>query len=381
MPDSTTDVVISENYAYVTVSREGLQIIDINNPANLTFKGTYDTPNIARKVAVSENYAYVADANSGLQIIDVKDPSNPTFKGSFDPIGVTRGVAVSGNYAYVAFGTNGLQIIDVNDPSNPIFKGSYDTNAIDIVLYKNYTYIAGSGLQIIDATNLTNPMFISSYDTYWGAFGVTVSENYAYIGSNHLRIIDISDPFNPTSKGSYGTMHEEISDITVLGNYAYVLGFEIGLRIVDIRDPLNPTFKSSYDIPNVPNIAYGIALSGNYVYVAHYSGLHIIASNLDKLFLSGTPSIIGTYDVNIKGYNEKKEYMIGSFNIHVINNSPIISNPLQNQTAIVNTLFSYTFPNTTFNDPDKHPLTYTAELSDNSPLPNWINFNRRFRCL
>jgi hypothetical protein len=61
-------------------------------------------------VALSSNYAYVADWNSGLQIIDISDPSNPTFKGYCVLLGVSQ-ISVSGNYVYVAYELGGLQII------------------------------------------------------------------------------------------------------------------------------------------------------------------------------------------------------------------------------------------------------------------------------
>jgi hypothetical protein len=39
--------------------------------------GGYDTSGQAWDVAVSGNYAYVADGTNGLQVIDVSNPANP----------------------------------------------------------------------------------------------------------------------------------------------------------------------------------------------------------------------------------------------------------------------------------------------------------------
>jgi hypothetical protein len=365
-------IALSGNYAYVADNVSGLQIIDITNLTNPTFKSSYWAANFhPRGITVSENYAYLANAaHSGLWIIDISDPSNPTFKGSYDTPENALGVAVFENYAYVAATGSGLYLIDISNSSNPTFKGSYDTpgTAYKVALSDNYAYVAdvSRSLQIIDTTNITNPTFKGSYWTPgFHAYGITISDNYAYVvGMPDLRIVDVRNPSTPVFMSSYN-IPGYAYDITVSGNYAYIAGDEVGLKIIDISNTSNPTFKSSYDMPDS---AYGIALSGNYVYVAAYgSGLQIIESNLDKLILSGTPNIVGTYGVNIKGYDGKKEYAIDSFDIHVINNSPIVSNPLQNQTAIVNTLFTYTFSNDTFTDPDGHSL-------DNSPLPNWLNF-------
>ena len=51
---------------------QGLQIIDISNPAeidNNSIIASCDTPGNAMDVAVSSYYAYVADESSGLQVI------------------------------------------------------------------------------------------------------------------------------------------------------------------------------------------------------------------------------------------------------------------------------------------------------------------------
>jgi hypothetical protein len=375
-PELALEVALSGNYAYVADYRSGLQIIDISDPSNSTFKGSYDTPNKARGVALSENYAYVADYRSGLQIIDISDPSNPTFKGSYDTPNYALGVAISSIYAYVT--GNGLHIIDVSNPSNPTFKGSYPGGGLGVALSGNYAYGAdGSGLQIIDISDPSNPTFKGSYDTPDQAYGVALSGNYAYVAdwNSGLQIIDISDPSNPTFKGSYDTLYA--FGVAISGNYAYVAGgddYSSGfLQIIDINNPSNPTFKGSYDTPDQ---ARGVAISENYAYVASMrAGLQIIAPNFDKLRLSGTPNSLGTYSVDIEACNEAKECVTDSFDIIVGNNAPVVANPIQDQTTIINTLFNYIFPNNTFMDPDGDSLTYTAKSSNNEPLPSWLNFN------
>jgi hypothetical protein len=382
-PGSSDGVAISGNYAYVADDwgdLSSLQIIDISDPSNPTFKGSYDTlfGNSHEVVVISGNYAYVAAGDSGLQIVDVSDPSNPTFKGLYDHY--ARGVALSENYAYVTGG--GLQIIDISDPSNPTFKSSYNDiflNGIyEVAVSGNYACVADlwGASEIVDISNPSNPTFKGGYYGLYGAEGIVMSSNYVYVADSWggLKIIDITNPTNPTLKGSYGTSREA-RGVALSGSYAYMVS-DSGLQIIDISDPENPTLKESYYMP-VSLYTYGIAVSGNYVYVANGSdGLQIIALNPDKLILSGKPNSIGTYGVNITACNEIMGCIIDSFDITVGgNNVPIVANPIQNQTAIINTLFNYVFPTNTFFDPDGHSLTYTAKSSDDSPLPSWLNFN------
>ncbi|WP_139294415.1 DUF4347 domain-containing protein, partial [Microcystis aeruginosa] len=188
-------VTVVGNYAYAV--GDFLEIIDISNPSNPIFKGSYAISE-GLDVQIVGNYAYVADGNSGLQIIDISNPTTPTLKGNYDTPDYAQDVQIVGNYAYVADG-DGLQIIDISNPTNPTFKGNYNTSgqALGVQVVGNYAYVAdgGSGLQIIDISNPTNPTLKGNYDTSGGAYGVQVVGNYAYVADwgSGLQIIDISN--------------------------------------------------------------------------------------------------------------------------------------------------------------------------------------------
>jgi hypothetical protein len=313
--DSAYGIVLLNNYAYVAAD-PGLQIIDVSDPANPTLKGSYNKTSGAQGIALSGNYAYLTTCKEGLQIINITDPTNPTFEGSYDLIEEACGIALSGNYAYVA-DLESLQIINIRDPSNPKFKGSYDIlEAYGVALSGNYAYLTSwkEGLQIINITDPTNPTFKGSYNKTELASGIVLAGNYAYLADEDgLQIIDISNPINPTLKGSYET--SDAIDVVLSGNYAYVATYQSGLQIIDITNLANPTFKSSY---NTAANANRIVFSSNYAYVTDlYHGLEIASINLDKLTLLGTPNSLGTYIVDIKACNGKKECITNSFNIIV----------------------------------------------------------------
>jgi hypothetical protein len=327
-------VSLSGNYAYVAVSL-GLQIIDISDPSNPKFKGSYKTHLHTWGITISDNYAYLVNCcgamghryePDGLLIIDISNPSNPQFKGSYKTPDGLFILAISGNYAYLASYISGLlQIVDISDPINPTFKGSYDMpshTTIGMAISGNYAYIANKdlGLRIIDVSDPSNPTLKGSYDVPDEAWNIAVSGNYAYvIGADlNLQIVDISDSANPTFKGSCDTP-DSAGMMTISGNYAYVADGYLGsgLQVIDISDPSNPIFKGAYDTPGRGG---GIAISGNYAYVADYgAGLQIIALNPNKLTLSGTPRSVGTYSVDIKACNEIMECTTDSFNITVKN--------------------------------------------------------------
>ena len=61
------------------------------------------------------------------------------------------------------------------------------------------------------------------------------------------------------------------------------------------------------------------------------------------------------------------------------NSPPTAIQTIPNLTTTEGLLFSYSFPATTFSDLDGDALTYTAALSDGSPLPEWLSFSGETR--
>ncbi|MEM9923449.1 MAG: putative Ig domain-containing protein, partial [Cyanobacteria bacterium P01_D01_bin.50] len=60
----------------------------------------------------------------------------------------------------------------------------------------------------------------------------------------------------------------------------------------------------------------------------------------------------------------------------VDNTAPTINQEIVNQTAIVDSVFSFTIPESTFTDADEgDELTYSVTLADGSQLPDWLTFN------
>jgi hypothetical protein len=80
-----------------------------------------------------------------------------------------------------------------------------------------------------------------------------------------LQVIDISNPASPLKVGSCDTSGHAYG-IAVGGNYAYVADGEAGLQVIDVSDPANPQQVGGYDTSGV---AYDVAVSGNYACMAN----------------------------------------------------------------------------------------------------------------
>jgi hypothetical protein len=68
------------------------------------------------------------------------------------------------------------------------------------------------------------------------------------------------------------------------------------------------------------------------------------------------------------------------FDININNNAPVLSGSINEQVAIENEEFVFGLTQDTFYDADRNvgdKLTYKAELSDGTPLPDWLKFNSK----
>ena len=100
---------------------------------------------------------------------------------------------------------------------------------------------------------------------------------------------------------------------------------------------------------------------------------------------SGTPlnADVGTVSVVVSADDGNGSALAtSSFDIVIINSddAPVLINPISNQAASEGNLFSFSFAADTFSDVDaSDTLSYSATLSDGSPLPAWLGFDETSR--
>src|SRR2546423_3623412 len=129
---------------------------------------------------------------------------------------------------------------------------------------------------------------IANATTLSGAVYVAVSGNYAYTLTYYagtVTVVDISNPAAPRVVGQspYSTALLNGSEIVVSGTYAYVVsqnrngpsgskinddGTGNSMTILDISNPTAPSIVGSVHDSKVMFGPHGVAVSGNYVYVA-----------------------------------------------------------------------------------------------------------------
>jgi len=199
--------------------------------------------------------------------------SIPKLVGSCDSYGIARKIVVRDNRAYVAADAQGMVIYDISEPTTPTLLSHTGSPryAKNIALSGDYAFVASdtAGLRIHGIANSSSPTFVGSYDIagYPGptAYDVVVRDDYAYVafGESGLVILDISSPDTPLLVGSCDTPNEAMG-IAINGDYAYVAD-KNSLQIINIFTPDAPSVELTYPAPVG---AWNIAVAGAYVYLA-----------------------------------------------------------------------------------------------------------------
>jgi hypothetical protein len=124
-------IAIQFRYGFV-VDDEGLKVLDVSGPERLRVIASATVPlGDARDVYVARTYAYVANGKEGIAIVDVEQPEKPRLDQIYNADGklndvyqVKVAMTNASLFAYVADGKNGLRILQLTSPeTTPEYAG------------------------------------------------------------------------------------------------------------------------------------------------------------------------------------------------------------------------------------------------------------------
>lgn len=286
-PGAGYSVTVVGKLAYVADGRAGVQIYDVSNPRRPRRIGSVATRISAHRITVSGTVAYVADDEGGLRIIDVSDPTQPQEIAAYipSPDELTRyRIAAAGRYVYVPFrsllidGFRGVRILDVSDPRQPREVGRMSApGAYGVAVVGDVAVVAdaSTGLRTFDVTDRQQPQPLGVVDIITWSHDVIVRNNLAYVVDlwAGLLIVDVSNPHHPRVL-SQVKITDYTRAITLIGNLAYVISVYDGLRIIDVSEPEQPKIVGAIE---TSGRTVGVAVSGELACVADYDyGLRVI---------------------------------------------------------------------------------------------------------
>ncbi|MDH5403020.1 MAG: hypothetical protein OEY49_11060 [Candidatus Heimdallarchaeota archaeon] len=334
---------IEGNIAYIATDLSGFFIYNFTIPGQMTkiaslffgYGSTYD-------VQVDGNYAYVANRDN-LIIVNVTNPSTPSVVTRINVNGVGSHITVDGDYLYFSCNDAGIAIFDISDVANPVWLSNYTSTDIGSTVIDGDIIYATSkvGLQIVNITDPSNPTLLMTFGSLWTTY-IKLDGNNMFLSTNEgLHFYDITDPLYPVLIDTHTTYSIPCGEIMIKGDYVMVIvnyGFEIYryrdrpipneivfqptthyanaiyphgnylylsdayyFKIYDITNPRNPIhLKNIYTTP----FDRGIAIAGNYMYVAYDTSGILIYDISDPINPVVVKQITGTtriYELFIDG--------------------------------------------------------------------------------
>ncbi len=215
LSDSAHHIAIEDSIAVVALGSKGMQILSFALPSQPKVIGSYFAKpdsthyNSTIEVALRKQHAFIAFRDSGIHIVDISDPANPQFVSHFRfnqsvPI---YAIAVTDSFMYVAAQEWTLSIINIADPKAPAFYGFYSMpggvkdTAVDVALFGKYAAVLfpTQGIHVVDVSTPSQPLFKDSYpegSSVGNNFQkMALSEQYAFLynhGKEQVEIIDLA---------------------------------------------------------------------------------------------------------------------------------------------------------------------------------------------
>ncbi|HEY6221098.1 MAG TPA: hypothetical protein VIX13_01055, partial [Candidatus Eisenbacteria bacterium] len=200
--------------AYLAAGSQGLQIVDITDPAAPTLLSALSLPGLASAVAVVDSDLVVVGRRgtigSGLTFVDVTLPVSPVPRGQLGggSIPDPRAIAVKDTIAFVADESLGLIGVGFGNPDFPGLVGTFTGSAArDLDLSGNLLLVAtrAAGLQVVNVFNPVVPTLQSQVSTP-PILGVARSASSAvlFLGDEGALVVDLTNPSAPAIRGPIG---------------------------------------------------------------------------------------------------------------------------------------------------------------------------------
>jgi hypothetical protein len=223
------------------------------------------------------NYAFVTDSKSGLILVDVNTLADGEFRNNFleaqlvwNEAGILDGarhIVIGGYYAYI-IADAGLVIVNLDNPLQPKVEQVIELNdGRASALQFRYLFVTDAdGLKVIDVTQGKKAELLSDNTiALEDAQRIYVARTYAYVaaGSEGLAIIDVKQPDNIKllQKFDAGGQINDARDVVVGSTnaslFAYVADGINGLKVIQLTSPdAQPKFYGFSPEPKPELIAW-----------------------------------------------------------------------------------------------------------------------------
>jgi hypothetical protein len=318
------DLTIYRNNLYIATEGNGLQVVNIANPADIPPVFKFTEFESVQSVAVHGSFAYLSVINKGLQAVDISDLNEMVILGeTVDDIDLhsPQKIFLHNDYLYVGDDIQGLKtlrtdlILDVRRPDMFGSQGSTQGWVHDVVIVKNkYAYIAGDerGLWIIKVSDPEEPEEVPFFDKTGGhAKTIALHGDFVYVGykgendKHKVQQFVLSETQNLPDPRTF-EIGGEPQGLDVEGEFLFVAADKKGLCIINISP--DSTFTGNAPDPickGTKDRALGVDVVGNLAYIASGQGGLEFVLVQDKTL----PTIV-THGDNIAGYPQNAQAVV-----------------------------------------------------------------------
>ncbi len=276
--DPAYDLELSEDYAYLSVSERGLLVMDISVPSRPELVGEYTDAGEDIDLCLAGDHLYMADRAGKLTVLDISVSSDPRRVWSTQLEGVIRDADIEGDYLYLVSYGQGLLVYELSNPASPSYLGNFKNwgryGGIDVVGDRAFIADISFGLQVLDVSVPSAPELLGHSPSIISYRPIKVIDDRAFIapGYGGFQILDISDPTDPWNMGRRWERDYRASGIEIVGDHAYIGGYQELLEVVDLSVPFGPSEIVFFPMSGLNR---EFELVGDLLYVASSTGLSI----------------------------------------------------------------------------------------------------------
>lgn len=279
-------ISLNGDYMILANSTYGIRLLDISGDT-ITQVGAVRTIGRVMDCEGKGDYAFVAAAQNGLQVLDMTDPAVPAVAASFALMGYANGLALDGDTAYIAQlteeGASGglLEVVDISNPLAPVSIGSVelDGEPNDVTVQDGIAYVAAQteGIFLVDVSNPASPSVITGYNSGGSCLASTLWGQYIIGADGPSGFFMLKADGTTLHKVAGALDLGVVQDIAVWDTALFLPGTvaEKGLAIYDLTQPYAPgplaQIESVTDRGQAGQIK-AVALADSYLMVADSVG-------------------------------------------------------------------------------------------------------------
>ncbi|MFX0173183.1 MAG: LVIVD repeat-containing protein [Candidatus Hodarchaeota archaeon] len=296
------DLYVVSNLLYF-LDKGGFNIYNTTDISQISFVGEFST-SYAHDLHIDtqENLAYILDPKDGLMVLDIQDPQNPLELSRYIEVSGTN-FFIKDDLLFLGDEENGLKILDISNSSKLNLVASWSDlenngHVGGTFVQNHYAFLnlrlpnidgqpTPLELQVLNIGDLEDISEVSevfnSSDDYAGGSPRYLNKEILFISdySKGIKFVDFSNPTNPTLINTYND-GGEANDIKAVNDHLFVVDGLDGLEILDINDLNNIIEIGSISASNYM-ARIDIVTSDNLLYLGGVgSGIKIIEYSIDK---------------------------------------------------------------------------------------------------